>query len=77
MVSGVSDDHLEEHQIDSSKKELQNKLYMIALKRKFQFKTTKSITKLLLVEFLDKECMWQVCATKLRISNMFGIVKYY
>ena len=47
MVSGISDDHLEEHQIYSSKKELQRKLYMMALKRKFKFKTTKSTTKLL------------------------------
>ncbi|RVW50000.1 hypothetical protein CK203_082263 [Vitis vinifera] len=42
IVSGISDDHLEEHQIYSSKKELQRKLYMMALKRKFEFKTTKS-----------------------------------
>ena len=54
MVSGVSDDHLEEHQIYSNKKELHKKLHMLALKRKFQFKTTKSMTKLLLVVYLDK-----------------------
>ena len=57
MVSGVSDDHLEEHQIYSNKKELQ-KLYLMDLKRKFQFKTTKSTTKLLFIECLDKECKW-------------------
>ena len=56
IVSGISDDHLEEHQIYSSKKELQRKLYMMALKRKFEFKTTKSTTKLLFVECFDKEC---------------------
>ncbi|KAL6329251.1 hypothetical protein AAG906_014863 [Vitis piasezkii] len=67
-ISGISDDHLEEHQIYSSKKELQRKLYMMALKRKFEFKTTKSTTKLLL---------WQVRATKLGISNMLQIMKYY
>nr|CAN83444.1 hypothetical protein VITISV_005823 [Vitis vinifera] len=71
------DDHLEEHQIYSSKKELQRKLYMMALKRKFEFKTTKSTTKLLLVECFDKECKWRVRATKLGISNMFQIMKYY
>ena len=35
MISGVSDDHLEENQIYSNKKELHKKLYMLALKRKF------------------------------------------
>ena len=35
------------------------------------------MTKLLLVECFDKECKWQVCAIKLRISNMFQIMKYY
>ena len=64
-------------QIYSSKKELQRKLYMMALKRKFEFKTTKSITKLLFVECFDKECKWQVRATKLGISNMFQIMKFY
>ena len=77
IVSGISNDHLEEHQIYSSKKELQRKLYMMALKRKFEFKTTKSTTKLLLVEFFDKECKWRVRATKLGISNMFEIMKFY
>ena len=77
MVSEVSDDHLEEYQIYSNKKELQKKLYMVTPKRKFQFKTTKSTTKLLLVVCLDKECKWRVCATKLGISNMFQIVKNY
>ncbi|RVW99809.1 hypothetical protein CK203_029243 [Vitis vinifera] len=77
IVSGISDDHLEEHQIYSSKKELQRKLCMMALKRKFEFKTTKSTTKLLLVECFDKECKWRVRATKLGISNMFQIMKFY
>ena len=48
---------------------------MMAPKRKFQFKTTKSMTKLLLVVCLDKEYKWQVRFTKLGISNMFQIVK--
>ncbi|KAL6337579.1 hypothetical protein AAG906_037172 [Vitis piasezkii] len=77
IVNGISDDHLEEHQIYSSKKELQRKLYMMALKMKFEFKTTKSTTKLLLVECFDKECKWRVRATKLGISNMFQIMKFY
>lgn len=49
---------------------------MAALKIKFQFKTMKSTTKLLLVECLDKDCKWRVCATKLGISNMSQIMKY-
>ncbi|KAL6319991.1 hypothetical protein AAG906_037068 [Vitis piasezkii] len=77
IVSGISDDHLEEHQIYSSKKELQRKLYMMALERKFEFKTTKSTTKLLFVECFDKECKRRVRATKLGISNMFQIMKFY
>ena len=71
IVSGISDDHLEEHQIYLSKKELQRKLYTMALKRKFEFKTTKFTTKLLLVECFDKECKWQVRATKLGIPICF------
>ena len=35
IVSRISDDYLEEHQIYSSKKELQRKLYMMTLKREF------------------------------------------
>ena len=50
---------------------------MMTLKRKFEFKTTKSTTKLLLVECFDKECKWRVRATKLGISNMFQIMKFY
>ena len=46
---GANDDHIEEKQIYSSKKELQKKLYMIALKNKFEFKTLKSTTKLLVL----------------------------
>ena len=49
---------------------------MMALKKKFQFKTKKSTTRLLLV-CLDKECKWRVHATKLGISTMFQILKYY
>ena len=56
--SEISDDYMEEHQIYSNKKELQKKLCMIALKRKFQFKTLKFSTKLLHVGCVDKECMW-------------------
>ena len=78
IVRGVSDDHLVEHQIYLSKKELHQTLYIMALKNKFEsIKTTKSMTKLLLVECFDKECKWQVCATNLGISNMFWIMKYY
>ena len=53
--SETSDDYMEEHQIYSNKKELQKKLCMIALKRKFQFKTLKSSTKLLSVGCVDKD----------------------
>ena len=41
---GTNDDQIEEEQIYFSKKELQKKLYMIALKNKFEFKTIKSAT---------------------------------
>ena len=56
--SETGDDHREEHLIYSDKKELHKKLCMIALKRKFQFKTLKSLTKLLHVGCVDKECKW-------------------
>ena len=41
----VGDDHLEQYQIYSDRKELWNKLCMIALKIKFQFKTVTSSIK--------------------------------
>ena len=46
---GANNDHIEEKKIYSSKKELQKKLYMIVLKNKFEFKTIKSTTKLLVL----------------------------
>ena len=52
----VGDDHIEQYQIYSNKKELQKKSCMIALKRKFQFIIVKSSTKILLVCCVDKGC---------------------
>ena len=75
--SEIGDDYMEEHQIYSNKKELQKKSYMIALKRKFQFKTLKSSTKLLHVGCVDKECKWRLCAIKLGNSDLFQIRKYH
>ena len=56
--SETCDNHIEEHPIYFDKKELHKKLCMITLKRKFQFKTLKSLTKLLHVGCVDKECKW-------------------
>ena len=53
---GANDDHIEKKQIYYNKKELQKKLYMIALKNKFEFKTIKSTTKLLVLQCVDNEC---------------------
>ena len=39
----------------------------MALKKKFEFKTTKSVTKLLLIECFDKKCKWRVCVSELTI----------
>ena len=50
---------------------------MIALKRKFQFKTLKSSTKLLYVGCVDKECKWRLHAIKLRNYDLFQIKKYH
>ena len=75
--SEIGDDYMEEHQIYSNKKELQKKLCMIALKRKFQFKTLKSSTKLLYVGCVDKECKWRLRVIKLGNSNLFQIRKYH
>ncbi|KAL6347010.1 hypothetical protein AAG906_012261 [Vitis piasezkii] len=61
---GTNDDHIEEKQIYSSKKELQKKLYIIALKEKFEFKTIKSTTKLLVLQCLGS-------------SNFFQVMKYH
>lgn len=52
MVNGRIDSHLEENRIYFSKKEKQKKLCIImTLKMKFQFKTTKSITKFFFLFF--------------------------
>ena len=74
---GAIDDHIEEKQIYYSKKELQKQLYMIALKNKFEFKTIKSTTKLLVLQCVDNECKWRCRATKLGSSNLFQVMKYY
>ena len=73
----TDDDYMEEHKIHSNKKELQKKLCMIALKRKFQFKTIKSSTKLLFVGCDDKECKWRLRAIKLGNFDLFQIRKYH
>lgn len=52
----MNDDHIEEKQIYFSKKELHMQLYMITLKKKFEFKTIKSTTKLLVLEYFNNEC---------------------
>ena len=54
IVSGISDDHLEEHQIYSSKKELQRKLYMMALKRKLSSKQLNPLLSYCLLNVLIK-----------------------
>ena len=59
----VDDDHIEKYQIYSNNKELQKKLCMFALKRKFQFRIVKSSTKILLVCCVDKECKWRLRAS--------------
>ena len=53
---GANDDHIEKKQIYYSKKELLKKLYMITLKNKFEFKTIKSTTKLLVLQCVDNKC---------------------
>ncbi|RVW26440.1 hypothetical protein CK203_086130 [Vitis vinifera] len=74
---GTNDDHIEEKQIYSSKKEVQKKLYIIALKEKFEFRTIKSTTKLLVLQCVDNECKWRFRATKLGSSNFFQVMKYH
>ena len=75
--SEIGDDYMEKHQIYSNKKELQKKLCRIALKRKFQFKTLKSSTKLLHVGCVDKEWKWRLRAIKLGNFDLFQIRKYH
>ena len=49
----INNDHIDEKKIYYNKKELQKKLYMIALKNKFEFKTIKSSTKLFVLQCVD------------------------
>ena len=50
---------------------------MIALKREFQLKTLKSLTKLLYIGCVDKECKWRLLAIKLGNSDLFQIRRYH
>ena len=72
----AGDDHIEQYQIYSNQKELQKKLCIIALKRKFQARKIKSSTKILLVYCVDKECKWKFRVTKLGNSDFFEIRFY-
>ena len=74
---GTNDDHIEEKQIYSSKKEMQKKLYIIALKEKYEFKTIEPTTKLLVLQCVDNGCKWRFHATKLGSSNFFQVMKYH
>ena len=49
---------------------------MITLKRKFLFRIVKSLTKILLVCCIDKECKWRLRSTKLVNSDLFEIKIY-
>ena len=67
---------LEVGQYFTSKNDLKEKLHLIALKGKFEFRTTKSNKDVLVVECVDPKCVWRIRACKLRLSNMFVIRKY-
>ena len=61
----------------SSKEELQQVLFMEALRKNFEFKTFKSGKNILVVKCVDDTCKWRLRALKFGSSNMFKITKYY
>ncbi|KAH9770671.1 SWIM-type domain-containing protein [Citrus sinensis] len=61
----------------SSKEELQQVLFMEALRKNFEFKTFKSGKNILVVKCVDNTCKWRLRAMKFGSLNMFKITKYY
>ena len=59
----------------SSKEELQQVLFMEALRKNFEFQTFKSGKNILVVKCVDDTCKWRLRAMKFESLNMFKITK--
>ncbi|XP_073133879.1 uncharacterized protein [Henckelia pumila] len=63
-------------QLFQNKRELQSKLHMLALRKKFEFKDKKSNKSVISVVCIDDNCKRNTRATKLQDSNYFQVRKY-
>ncbi|XP_073152970.1 uncharacterized protein [Henckelia pumila] len=63
-------------QLFQNKRELQSKLHMLALRKKFEFKVKKSNKSVISVVCIDDNCKWSMRATKLQDSDYFQVRKY-
>ncbi|XP_073275502.1 uncharacterized protein [Primulina huaijiensis] len=63
-------------QLFRNKRELQSKLHMLALRKKFEFKVKKSNKSVISVVCVDDSCKWNMRATKLEDSDYFQVRKY-
>ena len=69
-------DEVDVNMIFQDKKELRDKLAIVAIRNKFQFKVKKSNKKLLVLTCLSDECMWRLRAIKLKDMKVFKVTKF-
>lgn len=68
-------DELEVRQVFSSKKELQEKLSMLAIRKNFEYKVERSCKKFLVISCIDENCQWKLRACRYRDNTSFQIRK--
>ncbi|CAA3012848.1 uncharacterized protein LOC111398915 [Olea europaea var. sylvestris] len=76
VESGIDTGDVQVNKLYKSKKELQTKLHMLALRKNFEFKVKKSNKNIFTVICINDDCQWRLRATKLRESNFFLVRKF-
>ena len=73
----TSNDTIAVGQSYPSKKDVQSKLSLMAIRENFEFKVRRSTRDLLFVICVDKGCKWRVRASKMNDSDCFLIRKFH
>lgn len=73
----MSNDIIAVGQSYPSKKDVQSKLSLMAIRENFEFKVRRSTKDLLFVICVDKSCKWRVRASKMNDSDCFLIRKFH
>lgn len=73
----MSSDTIAVGQTYPSKKDVQSKLSLMAIRENFEFKVRRSTRDLLFVICIDKSCKWRLRASKLNDSDCFLIRKFH